>query len=120
VTLALAFWLLLATGAFGSVLAALHLRGTPPSWTAGAIHGLLGFLGLVALAVSLRGPPRGVAMGVASFGAVSGALIAVALAVGLAMPLLRSRLPRIPGGLIGVHVTIAISGIVILAAYVLL
>ena len=116
-TLALAFWLLLGAGGFGAVLAALHLRGTPSHRMLGAAHGVVGAAGLFALVLALRGPPRGVAMGVASFGAIAAGTLALALLAGLAMPL---ALRRVSGAAIGVHATIAVSGIVILAAYVLL
>jgi hypothetical protein len=114
--LLVSFLTLLAAGTFGAVLAALHLRpGAPrPRAIFGALHGLMGGLGLLGLLVALRGPPRGVAMGAGAFGGIAAALLAVALVVGLAVLMLRRRLS---GAIIAVHASIAVAGIVILAAY---
>ena len=119
---ALSFCLLLIAGALGGVLAARHL-GTgvaPPSRTIGVVHGILGAVGLAALLLALRGPARGVALGVGSFGRIAAGLLVVALVAGLVILGMRWRDRRLPGAVIGVHATIAISGIVILAAYTLL
>jgi|KBSMisStaDraftv2_1062788.scaffolds.fasta_scaffold419869_2 hypothetical protein len=115
--LALSFCLLLIAGAFGGVLAARHLRTErpPPAWPLGVVHGLIGIGGLLALLLALRGPSRGEAMGVVAFGGVAAWLLAFALLAGLAVLVARQRWRL----LIGVHATAAISGIVILAAYVL-
>ncbi len=111
--LALSLWLVVVAAAIGGVLAA--------RWRAmlGAAHALLGACGLLALLFALRGPPRGVAMGVGSFGDVAASLLVFALLVGLGIAAMRLRARPILGLVIGVHVTIAISGIVILAAYAL-
>jgi hypothetical protein len=118
--LLLSFWLLLIAGLFGSVLAALHLRSgaVPPKAAFGILHGLLGGAGLAALLLALRGPPRGLAMGVGSFGGIAAALLVLALLVGLVIAVMSIRRRRPPGLVIGIHATIAISGIVILAAYI--
>ncbi|MEJ0018184.1 MAG: hypothetical protein WDN25_16795 [Acetobacteraceae bacterium] len=116
--LSASLWLLLAAGLYGSLLGALHLRagGTrPASWRA-LPHGIIGLAGFVVLLLALRGPPRGQAMGVAAFGEIAAVLFAIALALGLVLPFLRRR------GLglaIAVHASVAIGGIVILAAYAL-
>ena len=117
--LARSFGLLLITALFGGVLAALHQRQTPPSWQLGALHGGLGSIGFVALLLALRGPPRGVAMGVGAFGQIAALLLAMALIAGIAIMIARLRDRRVPGLVIGIHATIAISGVVILAAYTL-
>jgi hypothetical protein len=116
------FTLLLTAAALGSVLAALSLRPglPPPAPMYGVLHGCLGAGGFVALLIALRGPPRGVAMGVGSFGALAAVLLGVALLAGLIMLAVRARVRQVPGLIIGIHATIAISGIVILAAYTLL
>jgi hypothetical protein len=116
------FTLLLIAAALGSVLAALSLRPglPPPAPMYGVLHGCLGAGGFVALLIALRGPPRGVAMGVGSFGALAAVLLGVALLAGLIMLAIRARVRQVPGLIIGIHATIAISGIVILAAYTLL
>jgi hypothetical protein len=114
--------LLLIAALFGTALAALHLRAgnaSPPRWPLGALHGLLGTVGLGTLLLALRGPPRGEAMGVGAFGRIAAVLLAVALLAGLAVLTARLRYRRVPGLVIGIHATIAISGIVILAAYTL-
>ncbi|HEY1412903.1 MAG TPA: hypothetical protein VGF36_12230 [Rhodopila sp.] len=82
---------------------------------AGLAHGLIGTIGLVILLVALRGPPRGVDAGVGSFGTVSAALFAGALLSGIIMLLLRRR-----GLLIAVHAGIAISGYVLVLAWIAL
>jgi hypothetical protein len=116
------FTLLLTAAALGSVLAALSLRPglPPPAPMYGVLHGCLGAGGFVALLIALRGPPRGVAMGVGSFGALAAVLLGVALLAGLIMLAVRARVRQVPGLIIGIHATIAISGIVILAAYTLM
>ena len=109
------FFVLLAAGTLGSVLAALHLRSdAPPPRAFGALHGVVGGAGLLGLVIALRGPPRGVAMGVGAFGTVAAVLFSVTLVVGLALLVLRRRLS---GAIIALHASIAIAGIVILAAY---
>jgi hypothetical protein len=105
----------------GCALAVLHLRsngaGTPP-WPLAALHGLLAMVGLCCLALALRGPPRGLAQGMASFGAIATALIALAALVGAGLLTAHILKRRIAGVMIGIHATLAVSGFVILAAYV--
>jgi len=111
--LLLSLCLVLAAGTIGGALA-VHWRPT-----AGVLHGLFGAAALVALIVTLGGPPRGVAMGVSSFGRIAAWLLGTALLVGLVIVAVRLRTRRVPAFVIGVHATIAISGIVMLAAYTL-
>ncbi|MGA3403693.1 MAG: hypothetical protein ABSC95_31155 [Acetobacteraceae bacterium] len=121
--LLLSFVLLLIAALLGTALAALHLRAgnvRPPGWPFGALHALLGTVGLVALLLALRGPPRGEVVGVGGFGRIAAVLLAVALLAGLAVLAARLRYRRVPGLVIGIHATIAVSGVVILAAYTLL
>jgi hypothetical protein len=106
----------------GSALAVLHLRtqsGVSAPWQVAALHGLLGVGGLVCLVLALRGPPRGLAQGTASFGAIAAALIALAALAGGGLLAMRLRNRRPAGALIGVHAALAVSGFVILAAYLL-
>ena len=119
--LLLAFALLLATALLGAGLAVLHLRTEllPPGPIYGALHGLIGIAGFIALLLTLRGPPRGEAMGVGEFGRLAATLLALALAVAIPIVLARLLRRRIPGLIIGAHATIAVSGVVILAAYTL-
>jgi len=116
-----AFILLLIAGTLGGGLAVWHLRPQVPSppWLLGALHGALGAAGLGLLLLALRGPPRGMATGVAGFGMVAAVLLAVALVAGLAVLAARLRRRGIGGLFIAIHASLAIAGIVILAAYVL-
>jgi hypothetical protein len=121
--LLLSLSLLVAVAVLGSVLGAVHLRaggGAPPGWLPGALHGLLGTAAFVTLLLALRGPPRGEAMGVGAFGRIAAVLAATALLAGLAILVVRLRSRRVPGLLIGIHATIGVSGVVVLAAYTLL
>jgi hypothetical protein len=116
-----AFTALSVAVALGTALAIVYLRrddAAAPPWPLGALHGLLGVGGLCCLALALRGPPRGVVQGMGSFGAISTALISLAALVGFAV--LNHLLKRRRAGtLIGLHATLAVSGFVILAAYLL-
>jgi len=120
--LLLSFVLLLIAASLGIALAVLHLRvgnRRAPGTLPGALHGLLGVVGLAALLLALHGPARGEAMGVGAFGRISAVLLAIAVLAGLAVLLARLRYRRAPGLVIGIHATIAVSGVVILAAYTL-
>ncbi len=116
-----AFVLFAVAALFGSALAVPHLRKTAADavpWPFAALHALIGLGGLALLVPALRGPPRGAAQGTASFGAIAAALIA--LAVVMAGGMLARRLKRRPPGvLLGLHATLAVTGVVMLAAYVL-
>jgi hypothetical protein len=105
----------------GSVLAVLHLRvnaATMPPWPLAALHGLLAVGGLCCLALALRGPPRGLDQGTASFGIIATALITLAALVGAGLLATHILKRRIAGIMIGIHATLAVSGFVILTAYV--
>jgi hypothetical protein len=116
-----AFVILAVAVLLGSVLAALHLqtegRAAAP-WRLAALHGLLAISGLGCLALALRGPPRGLAQGTASFGTIAATLITMAALVGGGLLAAHVFKRRIAGIMIGVHATLAVSGFVILAAYV--
>ena len=120
--LLLSFSLLLLAALLGGVLAALHLRAgrmrplRRPVW---ALHGLLGLSGFEVLLLGLRGPPRGVAMGVGGFGRVAAILLALALLAGAEILFERLRHHRLPVLMVGLHATIAIGAVVVLAAYTL-
>lgn len=103
----------------GSVLAVLYLRaGTAPVALA-AVHGLIGVGGFFWLLLALRGPPRGLETGTSAFGAIAAALIAFAALAGGGILAAHRFKPRLAGTLIGLHATLAVSGVVILAAYLL-
>jgi hypothetical protein len=118
--LPLAFMILSAAVAAGIVLALLHLRGSPPHWTLGALHGVAGAAALVALFLALRGPPRGVLTGVGAFGGIAAVLAAIALVMGLAVAALARLSHAAVKLLIAVHATLAITAYVLLLAYVAL
>jgi hypothetical protein len=116
-----AFLVLLVAALVGAALATLHLRvasarAVPPQFA--TLHALLGLAGLAILAPALGGPPRGAAQGTASFGVIAAALVALAVVAAGGM-LMRRFKGRPPGALLGVHATLAISGVAMLAAYVL-
>jgi hypothetical protein len=116
-----AFVILTIAVALGSTLAVLHLKtdrtATPP-WPLGALHGILALGGLGCLAFALRGPPRGAQQGTASFGIIAAVLFVLAALLGARLLAARIYRKRIGGGTIAIHATLAVSGFVILAAYV--
>ncbi|HTV36337.1 MAG TPA: hypothetical protein VMF12_07885 [Xanthobacteraceae bacterium] len=116
-----AFAILAAAAALGTALALVYLRGgrvaAPLLLT--ALHGLFGLGGLVCLVLALQGPPRGLDQGTASFGVIAAALLAAAALAGLTAFFRQRGKPQRAGTLIGLHATLAVSGVVILAAYLL-
>jgi hypothetical protein len=104
----------------GTALAVFYLPtatdATVP-WPLAALHGLCGIGGLVCLLFALQGPPRGLDRGTGSFGSVSATLIAAAALVGVAVLATHLRKRRRAGTLIGLHATLAVTGLVVLAAY---
>jgi hypothetical protein len=116
-----AFIALAVAVTLGTVLAVRYLRATTPAapWPLAALHGLVGIGGLCCLVPALRGPPRGVELGVSSFGAISAALLGLAALAGLSILFVHVVKRRRAATLIGVHATLAVSGFVILAAYLL-
>ncbi len=117
--LSAAFIVLTVAVLIGTLLAVLHMRENAalPAWPLPALHLLAALGGLAALALSLRGPARGVEQGTAAFGAGSAAILALAALVGIALLVARLRRGKVSSALIGVHATLAISGFVVLAAY---
>jgi hypothetical protein len=116
-----AFVLFTIAVALGATLAVLHLRTNrtaAPPWPLGALHGSLALVGLACLALALRGPPRGVQLGTASFGIIAAVLFVLAALLGARLLTARIFGKRIGGGTIAIHATLAVSGFVILAAYV--
>jgi hypothetical protein len=83
-----------------------------------ALHGAVGAGGLLLLLLALQGPRRGDAMGVGSFGITAAVLFALALLFGLFMLLLLRRASPMAGFVIAVHATVAITGYVLLLAWV--
>ncbi len=117
-----AFLILACAVLLGSVLAVLHLRMTPtampPQWPLAALHGTLAVVGLCCLVLALRGSPQGLDRGTASFGIIAAVLLALAALLGAWFLAARVFKKRIGGGTIGIHATLAVSGFVILAAYI--
>jgi hypothetical protein len=117
-----AFIVLGIAGLIDSLLAILHLRtdeGATPPWWLSVLHGLLAIFGLCCLALALRGPTRGLDHGTASFGMVATVLIVLAALAGVGLFVARAFKKRITGVMIGVHATLAVSGFVVLLAYIL-
>jgi hypothetical protein len=112
------FVILGSAALLGSILALLHLRSARPAWAFGGLHGLLGLGGLGCLSATLGGPPRGLGSGTATFGMISVGLIALAALVSGGILVQRLRKRRLQGALIGIHATLAVSGFVVLAAYI--
>jgi len=117
-----AFVIFAVAVALGTVLAVLHLQTNKtaalPPWPLGALHGVLALIGLGCLALALRGPPRGVQQGTASFGMIAAVLFVLAALLGGRLLAARIFGKPIGGGTIAVHATLAVTGFVILAAYV--
>ncbi len=113
-----AAWLLAAGALGGLVLVGLYQLPSARrlAWP-GMIHGLAGLAGFVLLVLGLRGPARGVQQGVGSFGIVAAVLVGLALLVGATVAWSRWRrtAPSLLG--IGVHATLGVAGLVMLAAY---
>ena len=116
-----AFYILLVAVVIGALLAVLHFakpgEALPP-WPLAALHAVFALGGFGLLLLALQGPPRGAGQGTASFGAIAAALFVVAAMFGGG--LLAGRLRRRPPGttLIGLHAMLAVTGFVILMAYV--
>lgn len=117
--LTVAFASLAFAALLGSTLAVFHLRGaTAPAapWPLAALHGLLGLTGLSCLVLALGGSPGRLDQGVSTFGDISAALIALAALAGGGV-LTAHLQKRRSGTLIGLHAMLAVSGVVVLAAY---
>ncbi|MGH7246896.1 MAG: hypothetical protein ACREH9_02220, partial [Pseudomonadota bacterium] len=105
----------------GTALAAIFLRtesGAAAPWPLAALHGFCGAGGLACLLLALQGPARGFEHGTAAFGKISAALIALAALFGGAVLAIHLRTKHRAGTLIGVHAMLAVSGFVVLAAYI--
>jgi hypothetical protein len=119
-----AFWVLSAAVAVGAVLFAGHLgAGKIPARAVGYGHAALGIAGFVLLVVALM---HRQAMedryGIAVFAPVGAIFVAIALVLGLVIAFrqARSRRRRIRLPIVGAHATIAVTGYVLLLAYVAL
>ena len=116
-----AFTILSVVVFLGSVLAHLHSQTgnrTEWHWPLATLHGLFAVAGLECLVLALVRSPRGLDQGNASFGIGAAALIVLAALVGLSFLVTPVLKGRHAGILIGIHATLAVSGFVVLAAYV--
>lgn len=117
--LADAAYLLIGAATLGALLAVVQLQraASPPiPWYVGAVHGTIGASGTILM---LAAPARAAASagGAKGFRMIAAVLLVLAMAAGLWI--LRSRVTRRPlsFGLVGVHALLAISGVVLLGAY---
>ncbi len=83
----------------------------------GMLHGGLGIAGFALLLAGLGGPVRGAQSGAGSFGLVAAGFVACAVLLGLVV--FAARLRRRPPSMlaVGVHATMGVGGLVMLAAY---
>lgn len=86
-------------------------------WLPGLAHGLLGLTGFILLLAGLGGPPRGMQSGAGSFGLIAAVLAGAALTIGVMALLARLLRRRVPVLVLGIHATIGVAGLIILAAY---
>ncbi|HEV2160928.1 MAG TPA: hypothetical protein VGR52_01650 [Stellaceae bacterium] len=123
--LQLAFAVLAAAALFGAGLAVryLHLRGPSAPRLPQALplaHGSLGVAGLILLIAVLRRGLPSTDNGTVGFGLIAAGFFSLALVLGLLIAALAWR-GRRPGGLVvGTHASVAIAGVVVLAALVAL
>lgn len=106
----------------GAALAVLAMREGavgPPPVSLAALHGVLAVAGFGLLAAALQGPTRGLRTGTSSFGETALVILALAGLLGFGILRLHLRRRRLPGLLIGVHATLAVTGFVVLLAYVM-
>lgn len=90
-----------------------------PSRLLVALHGHAALFGLGALLAALSYPATGAATGTQSFRAIAAVLLFAAAGLGLLSLWLHWRRRSLPGGWVGAHVTVAITGYVLLAVYLL-
>lgn len=103
----------------GFVLAALNLRpaGKTPPRSARVAHGVLGAAGLGALLLTMGQPPQGMREGVDTFRLDAAVLLGAALLLGLGILVTVRAAPKSAGAVMALHVTVAMFGLAILAAY---
>jgi hypothetical protein len=111
-------WLLLAVGLAGAVLAVAQLRegGARLPWTVGAAHGAAGALGLGLLALAAARGGAAAPAGTGGFRVAALWVLGLALLAGLAVAAVRWRRGRLAMFPVGVHATLAITGLALLAA----
>jgi hypothetical protein len=107
----IAFLVLLLATLIGVGLVALRLAETPwwPHWSVPALHGLVGTCGLVLVVIGLSHSAAA-----SGFGKLAASFLAGALSLGL---LFLARIRKGYPLLLAAHASLAITGLVILAAY---
>jgi hypothetical protein len=117
--LALAVSLLGLTVLLGGALLFSVLRhpARTPSRLLVNLHGHAALIGYGVLFVAIENAARGTATGTQAFGIVAAILLLLAAGLGLTSLFLHYRRRRLPGFWVGAHAMIAITGYVILAAY---
>jgi hypothetical protein len=111
-------WLLLAVGLAGAVLAVVQMRGGGKRlpWFAGAAHGLVGAAGVGLLLLAAARGGAAAPAGTDGFRLAALWVFGLALLAGLGVAALRwwrGRLFMFP---VGLHATLAITGLAVLAA----
>ena len=115
-----AFFILAGAVLLGTALAVWHLRtetGLAVLWPLAALHGVFGISGFSCLLLALRGPSTALSQRNGSFEALSAILFALAASVGAAILTTHLLKRRRAGTLIAIHAMLAVSGFVVLAAY---
>jgi hypothetical protein len=119
---AVAFYVLSAAMLAGIVLALLHLSATSPAQRpprmGAAAHGAGGAIGVVLLLIALRDKPRGVLNGAASFRLQAAVFLGGAILTGIGIIILARRGGEAIFLMMVVHGLLAVTGYVLLAAYV--
>jgi hypothetical protein len=110
---------LIAAAAFGALLAVVQLRradAPPVPLSVSGLHGLLGAVGLGLLLLAPRASHAAVT-GTAGFRSAAAVLLALALLAGLFILRARITRRRLSSGIVGMHAFLAISGVVLVGAY---
>ncbi len=121
IMLVAAFVILAVVVLLGCVLTDLHSRAgdrTEWHWPLATLHGFFAVAGLECLVLALVRSPRLLDQENASFGIGAAALIVLAALVGLSFLTTQVLKGRHAWILIGIHATLAVSGFIVLAAYV--
>lgn len=114
--------LVLSLAALGGLALAM-LHGSLPEgkhipFAVGLSHGLAGAAGLALLVLGLlREAPHGASKGAAGFGTFAAVLLGGTLLLGLAPVQARLRRRGLPVLALGLHATLAVLGLTLLAAY---